>query len=91
MATKNPPLWLDASDAAQEALQIAKRIEARQKALAQVTMHMLAVLAKSAPKEQIDQLLAELERIRDLTGPAGVAAGEVVVTAMATLERAAKR
>ena len=91
MATKDSPAWLDASDAAQEALQIAKRIEARQKALAQLTMHMLAVLAKSTPKEQIDQLLAELERMRDLTGPAGVVAGEVVVTAMATLERVAKR
>jgi len=54
-------------------------------------MHMLATLARTAPSEGVDRLLAELERIRDLTGPAGVAAGEVVVTAMATLERAAKR
>ncbi len=75
----------------QEALDLIRKIEARQKALAQVTMHILATLARTAPREDIDRLLAELERIRDLTGPAGVAAGEVVVTAMATLERAAKR
>jgi hypothetical protein len=36
-------------------------------------------------------LLAQLERIRDLTGPAGIAAGEVIATAVSTLERAAKR
>ena len=77
--------------APQDALELVRRIEARQKALAQVTMHMLATLARMAPKEDVDRLLAELERIRDLTGPSGVAAGEVVVTAMATLERAAKR
>ena len=77
--------------AARDALELVRGIEARQKALAQVTMHMLATLARTAPKEDVDRLLAELERIRDITGPSGVAAGEVVVTAMATLERAAKR
>jgi hypothetical protein len=76
---------------AQDALELLRKLDARQKALAQVTMHMLATIASTAPKEDVERLLAELERIRDLTGPAGVAAGEVVVTAMATLERAARR
>ena len=89
MATKTSEAWRD-TGAAQEALELTRKIEARQRALAQVTMHMLATLARTAPKEDVDRLLAEFERIRDLTGPAGAAAGEVVVTAMATLERAAK-
>lgn len=76
--------------AAQDILELVRKLDARQKVLAQVTMHMLATLAKTAPREDVDRLLAELERIRDMTGPAGVAAGEMVVTAMATLERAAK-
>jgi hypothetical protein len=54
-------------------------------------MLMLTTLAKAAPRESIDQLITELERIRDLTGPAGIAAGEVIATAITTLERAAKR
>ena len=76
---------------AHEALELAKRIEARQKALAQVTMLMLATLGNSASKDAVEQLVAQLERIRDLTGPAGVAAGEVIATAVAALERVAKR
>ena len=82
---------LDAVTIASDALDLARKIDARQKALAQVTMLMLATLARSSPKDDIDQLLAQLERIRDLTGPAGIAAGEVIATAVATLERFAKR
>ena len=82
---------LDAVNTAADALDLARRIDARQKALAQVSMLMLATLARSAPKDDVDQLLAQLERIRDLTGPAGIAAGEVIATAVSTLERAAKR
>jgi hypothetical protein len=77
--------------AALETLDLVRKLEARQKALAQVTMHMLATLAGTAPKEDVERLLAELERIRDLTGPAGFAAGEVIATAISTLERASRR
>ena len=83
--------WLDASAQASQALEIARKIEGQQKALAQVTMLMLATLSRSAPKESVEQMLDQLERIRDLTGPAGVAAGELIATAIATLERAAPR
>jgi hypothetical protein len=89
MATSSSETRRDAGEA-QDALELTRKIDARQRALAQVTMHMLATLARTAPREDVDRLLAELERIRDQTGPAGIAAGEVVVTAMATLERAAK-
>jgi hypothetical protein len=82
---------LDAVTMAADALELARKIDARQKALSQIVMLMLATLARSAPRDDVDQLLAQLERIRDLTGPAGVAAGEVIATAVSTLERAAKR
>jgi hypothetical protein len=91
MSSKSGDSWIDANNAAQDALDLARRIEAQQRALAHVTLQMLATLAKSAPREDVEQLLSQLERIRDLTGPAGVAAGEVIATAVATLERAAKR
>ena len=91
MSSNTGDSWIDATTAAQDALELARRVEAQHKALAHVTLQMLATLAKSAPREDIDQLLAQLERIRDLTGPAGIAAGEVIATAVATLERAAKR
>jgi len=91
MPPKESETWVDAAAMAHEALELAKRIEARQKALAQVTMLMLATLGSSASKDHVEQLLAQLERIRDLTGPAGVAAGEVIATAVAALERVAKR
>ena len=90
MATFPPETRRDAATA-QDILDLVRKIDARQKVLAQVTMHMLATLAKSAPSEDVDRLLAELERIRDMTGPAGVAAAELLVTAMSTLERAANK
>ena len=83
--------WLDAEATAQQALELAKRVEVKQRMHLHITMLALTTLAKTAPREAIDQFVAELERIRDLTGPAGVAAGELVQTAIATLERAAKR
>jgi len=88
---KDPGNFLDATEMASDALALARKLEAQQKALVQLTMHMLATLGSSAPKESVEQLLAQLERIRDLTGPAGVHAGEVIATAVTTLERAARR
>ena len=82
--------WMDAQEAAAEAVEIAKRVAATQRAHTHLTMLMLATLAKSAPQEAVDQLLAELERVRDMTGPAGAAAGEVYATAVSTLERYAR-
>ena len=82
--------WLEATNAASEALTATRNLAAVQKAQIHVTMLMLATLAKSAPREHVDQLLAEFERVRDLTGPAGAAAGEVFATAVSTLERYAR-
>jgi len=91
MTNKGSGDWLDASNMASEALAAAKNAAATQRAHLQVTMLMLATLAKTAPKESVDQLLAEFERIRDLSGPAGMAANEVLATAVSTLERYARR
>lgn len=79
--------WIDAYKTAEEALEIAKRAAASQRALTHVTMLMLATLAKTAPREAVEQLVAELERVRDMTGPAGAVAGEIFATAVSTLER----
>ena len=83
--------WLDASKIATEALHLAKANAAIQKAHVHLTMMMMATLAKTAPKETVDQMIAELERVRDLTGPAGAMAGEVFATALSTLERFERR
>ena len=91
MAQREEGNMLDAVTMAADALELARKIDARQKALSQIVMLMLATLARSAPRDDVDQLLAQLERIRDLTGPAGIAAGEVIATAVSALERAAKR
>lgn len=82
--------WIDAQQAADQALELAKRLAATQRAHMHITMLVLATLAKSAPREAVEQLLAELERVRDMTGPAGAAAGEVYATAVSTLERLAR-
>ena len=79
--------WIDAQRSADEALEIAKRVAAVQRAHTHLTMLLLATLAKTAPKEAIEQLQAELERVRDMTGPAGASAGELYATAVSTLER----
>lgn len=85
------PSWLDANTAAHEALAIAKKAEAIQRAHLHVTMLLLTTVVKTASREQIEQLLAEFERIRDLSGPAGMAAGDVFANAIATIERASRR
>jgi hypothetical protein len=83
--------WLDAEATAQQALDLAKKIEAQGKAHLHVTMLILKTLGRAASRESIDQVISELERVRDLTGPAGVAAGDVIATAITTLERASQR
>jgi hypothetical protein len=79
--------WIDAQASADEALEIAKRLAAVQRAHTHLTMMLLATLAKTAPKDALEQLQAELERVRDMTGPAGASAGELYATAVSTLER----
>ena len=83
--------WLDAEASAQQALDLAKRLEAQQKAHMHITLLILKTLGKAASRDSIDAVITELERVRDLTGPAGVAAGDVIATAITTLERASKR
>lgn len=85
------PTKPDEARTAQEALELVRRLEAQHRALAQVTMHMLATLGATAPSAEVEELIAQLERIRDRTGPTGVIAAEVIATALTTLERAAKR
>ncbi|HYC35341.1 MAG TPA: hypothetical protein VEC19_02890 [Usitatibacter sp.] len=87
----NSSQWIDAANTASEALAAAKSAAAVNKAHMHVTMLMLAALAKTAPREHVDQLLAEFERVRDLTGPAGAAANEVFAVAVSTLERFARK
>lgn len=84
------PDWIDASEAAAKATEAVKRVAAVQRAQTQLMMLMLATLAKTAPPEAVDQMLDELERVRDLTGPAGAAAGEVFASAISTIERYAR-
>ena len=91
MTDTNNSAWLDASKMASEALAAAKTAAAVQRAQTHLTMMILATLAKSAPKEAVEQLQQELERVRDLSGPAGAAAGEVFATAVSTLERFTRR
>lgn len=91
MTTQNPAEWLDANRMASDALAVAKKVEATQRAHLHVTMLLMTTVAKTASREAIEQLLAEFERIRDLSGPAGMAAGDVFANAIATLERASKR
>lgn len=90
MTTPATPDWIDASETAAQALEAAKRVAGVQRAQTQLMMLMLATLAKSAPEEAVDQMLDELERVRDLTGPAGAAAGEIFATAVSTIERYAR-
>lgn len=83
--------WLNAAKVASEAMVLARNVAATQKAHLHLTMMMMGALAKSAPREVVDQMIAELERVRDLSGPAGAMAGEVFATALSTLERFARR
>ena len=91
MAKPEDGNWLDASTMASDALAIAKKAEAVQRAHLHVTMLLMTTVVKTASREAIEQLLAEFERIRDLSGPAGMAAGDVFANAIATIERASRR
>ena len=91
MAETPTPDWLNASTMASDALAIAKKAEAIQRAHLHVTMLLMTTVVKTASREQVEQLLAEFERIRDLSGPAGMAQGDVFASAIATIERAARR
>ena len=81
------PNWLDATTAATQALDQAKAAMAMQRAHFHVTKLLLTTMAKHAPPEAVQQLYSELERVRDLSGPAGAVANEVYASAVATLER----
>jgi len=85
------PDWLDAQKTASEALQLARNAMASERANLHITMLILATLARTAPKDAVDKLHAEFERIRDASGPAGAVANEIFATAVSTLERYARR
>lgn len=89
--TRSQTDWLDASKAASEALAASRTIGAVQRAHNHLMLLLLTAFAKSAPAEVVDQLIDEIERVRDLSGPAGNAAGEVFAAAASTLERFARR
>ena len=91
MTKPDDPNWLDANTVAHDALAIAKKTQATQRAHLHVTMLLMTTVVKTASREQIEQLMAEFERIRDLSGPAGMAAGDVFANAIATIERASRR
>jgi hypothetical protein len=91
VSTPQNPNWLDATTTANEALDLAKLAVAMQRAHFHVTTLMLATLAKTAPPEAVAQLHAELERVRDLSGPAGASANELFATAVSTIERFQRR
>ena len=91
MTNNTDPDWLSATSMASDALAAAKKVEAIQRAHLHVTMLLMTTVVKTASREAIEQLLAEFERIRDLSGPAGMAAGDVFATAIATIERASRR
>ena len=85
------PDWMDAQKTANEALDIARKAMASERANIHITMLILATLARTAPRDAVDKLHAEFERIRDLSGPAGAVANEIFATAVSTLERHSRR
>jgi len=85
--SESKPDWLDANKAAHEALDLARKAIASERANLHITMLILATLARTAPREAVEKLHAEFERIRDLSGPAGAVANEIFATAVSTLER----
>ena len=89
--TESSSTWLDAQKTADEALKLARNAMASERANLHITMLMLATLARTAPREAVDKLHAEFERIRDMSGPAGAVANEIFATALSTLERHAPR
>jgi hypothetical protein len=89
--TESTPNWLDAHKTADEALKLARNAMASERANLHITMLILATLARTAPKEDVDRLHAEFERIRDMSGPSGAVANEIFATALSTLERHYRR
>jgi hypothetical protein len=85
--TETNPSWLDANKTADEALKLARNAMASERANLHITMLILATLARTAPREAVDKLHAEFERIRELSGPSGAIANEIFATALSTLER----
>ena len=85
------PNWLDAQKTADEAIKLARNAMASERASTHIMMLILATLARTAPREAIDKLHAEFERVRDLSGPSGAIANEIFATALTTLERHAPR
>ena len=85
------PDWLDAQKDATEALAVARNAMASERANLHITMLILATLARTAPRDAVEKLHAEFERIRDLSGPAGAVANEIFATAVSTLERYGRR
>ena len=85
--TETNPNWLDANKTAEEALKLARNAMASERANLHITMLILATLARIAPREAVDKLHAEFERIRELSGPSGAVANEIFATALSTLER----
>ncbi|HEX5129308.1 MAG TPA: hypothetical protein VFV90_06160 [Usitatibacter sp.] len=79
--------WLDAQKTADEALKLARNAMASERANIHITMLILATLACTAPRDAVDKLHAEFERIRDMSGPSGAIANEIFATAISTLER----
>ena len=90
-SNESPVDWLDAHKTASDALTLARDDAAVQRAQNHLMLLLLTAFAKSAPEEVVDQLIDEIERVRDLSGPAGNAAGEVFAAAASTLERFARR
>ncbi len=85
------PTWLGGAKMTPDSLDTARRTVAIQRAQNHLIMLMLAALAKTAPPEVVDHLFNEIERVRDLSGPAGYAAGDVFAVAASTLERFSRR
>ena len=83
--------FLDAHKTADEALKLARNAMASERATQHIVMLMLATLARTAPREAVDKLHAEFERVRDMSGPAGAIANEIFATALTTLERHSRR
>jgi hypothetical protein len=79
--------WFDAQKTADEALRIARHAMASERANLHVTMLILATLARTAPKDAVEKLHAEFERVRDMSGPTGAVANDIFATALSTLER----
>ena len=89
--TDAAPNWLDAQKTSEEAIKMARNAMAAERATQHIVMLILATLARTAPRDAIDKLHAEFERVRDLSGPSGAVANEIFATALTTLERHSRR